>query len=56
MKYIINILAGILLITYISEAQLIYTDPEFPTMGQLITVYYNTSLDPGELKDFTGDL
>lgn len=46
----------IFLISYGSEAQLIYTEQKFPTMGQSITVYYNTSKDPGALKDYTGDL
>ncbi|MFO7852426.1 MAG: alpha-amylase family glycosyl hydrolase [Bacteroidota bacterium] len=37
-------------------AQIIETSPSIVTMGQPITVYYNSDEDTGELNNYTGDL
>jgi len=56
MKRILFLLTGIFLIASALSAQLISTEQAFPTMGQSITLYYNSSLETGSLKDYTGDL
>ncbi|MDT8401676.1 MAG: alpha-amylase family glycosyl hydrolase [Bacteroidales bacterium] len=38
------------------SAQIIETSPAIVTMGQPITVYFNSDEDPGELKNYTGDV
>lgn len=37
-------------------SQMVTTDPAVPTLGKTIRIYYDTSKDPGELNNFTGDL
>jgi len=53
-KYIWVLLLALL--TLILPAQIIETSPSILTMGQPITVYYNSDEDPGELHNYTGDL
>ncbi len=38
------------------NAQIIVTDPELPIADQPVTIYFDSSKDPGALKNFTGDL
>ncbi|NMC40373.1 MAG: Por secretion system protein, partial [Bacteroidales bacterium] len=35
---------------------MVTTDPAVPVMGKVIKIYYDTSKDPGELNNFTGDI
>lgn len=44
------------LMTVTLPAQIIETSPSIVTMGQPITVYYNSDEDTGELNNYTGDL
>ncbi len=37
-------------------AQVVITDPEFPTAQDAITLYFDASLGNQELKDYTGDI
>ena len=53
-KYILLLLTVILSATL--TAQVIETSPAIVTMGQAVTVYYNSDEDLGELNNFTGDL
>jgi len=53
-KYIWVLLLALLSITM--QAQIIETSPSIVTMGQPITVYYNSDEDAGELHNYTGDL
>ena len=44
-------------ITGTLSAQMVTTDPGFPTAGEEVRVYYNTSQDEGgELENYTGEL
>lgn len=38
------------------NAQIIVTDPELPIADQPVTIYFDSSKEPGALKNFTGDL
>ena len=35
---------------------MVYTDPAIPVMGKPIKIFYNTSKDPGDLHNYSGDL
>jgi glycosidase len=36
--------------------QMVYTDPAVPTNGRVIKIYYDSSKDNGDLKNYTGDI
>ena len=46
----------LILIPLLATAQIITSDPDLPTPGQAVTVYYNASLGTAGLEDFTGDV
>ncbi|HEN20937.1 MAG TPA: T9SS type A sorting domain-containing protein [Desulfobacteraceae bacterium] len=46
----------LLLVSIALQAQIIETSPSIVTLGQAITVYYNSDEDPGELNNYTGDV
>ena len=50
----------VLIIQLISWAvlhgQMVYTEPPLPVMGTPVQVFYDTSKDPGELKNYTEDI
>lgn len=50
------IVALLLLIPLLSNAQIITSDPDLPTPGQAVRVYYDATLGTGGLEDFTGDV
>ena len=52
------LVAIFLILVYIQAtfSQMVTTDPAVPTMGKLIKIYYDTSKDPGELHNYTGDI
>jgi len=37
-------------------SQMVTTDPAVPVTGQQISIYYDSSIDDGELHNYTGDL
>ncbi|RXQ96273.1 T9SS type A sorting domain-containing protein [Ancylomarina salipaludis] len=45
-----------LLISFISQAQIITTSPTFPTESNEVTITYDATLGTGGLKDYTGDV
>lgn len=45
-----------LALLYNTVGQMITTDPAVPSMGKAIKIYYDTSQDPGELNNYTGDI
>lgn len=45
-----------LLITFISQGQIITTSPAFPTESDEVTITYDAALGTGGLKDFTGEV
>lgn len=53
-KYIWALLLSVLTVTL--PAQIIETEPSIVTLGQPITVYFNSDEDTGELKNYTGDV
>jgi glycosidase len=56
MKHSILTLLAFLVFSLFSSGQMVTTDPAVPTMGKLIKIFYDTSKDPGELHNYTGDL
>jgi len=52
------ILTILIIITFslATQGQIVTTDPAVPTMGKLIKIFYDSSKDPGELHNYTGDL
>jgi hypothetical protein len=38
------------------EGQMVTTNPAVPTMGKLIKIFYDSSLDPGNLHNYTDDI
>ncbi|RKE02570.1 alpha-amylase family glycosyl hydrolase [Marinifilum flexuosum] len=45
-----------LLISFISQAQIITTSPAFPTESDEVTITFDATLGTGGLKDYTGDV
>jgi len=45
-----------ILIPLLSNAQIITSDPDLPTSGQALTIYYDATLGTAGLEDFTGDV
>jgi len=46
----------LILIPLLATAQIISSDPDLPTPGQAVTIYYDASLGTAGLEDFTGDV
>jgi len=46
----------LILVPLLATAQIITSDPDLPTPGQAITIYYDASLGTAGLEDFTGDV
>ncbi len=40
----------------LTSAQIITSDPDLPTSGQALTIYYDATQGTGGLEDFTGDV
>jgi len=40
----------------LAEAQIITTDPDLPTAGQAVTIYYDATQGTAGLEDYTGDV
>lgn len=45
-----------LLMSFISQAQIITTSPAFPTESDEVTITFDATLGTGGLKDYTGDV
>ncbi len=45
-----------LLIPLLCAAQIITSDPDLPTPGQMVTIYFDATLGTAGLEDFTGDV
>jgi len=57
MKRSALILLLVLLVpSFCTEAQIISSDPDLPTPGQAVIIYYDASLGTGGLEDFSGDV
>ena len=57
MKRFTQILLLVLLLpSFCTEAQIITSDPDLPTPGQAVTIYYDATLGTAGLEDFTGDV
>ena len=51
------LITSLALMTFLhAEGQMVTTDPAVPVLGKVIKIYYDTSKDPGELNNFTGDI
>mgnify|MGYP000165085870 CR=1 FL=1 len=56
MKRFLTSLFLFVVMLYGARGQMITTDPVVPTLGKTIKIYYDTSKDPGELNNYTGDI
>jgi len=50
------LLLVLLLPSFYTEAQIITSDPDLPTPGYAVTIYYDATLGTGGLEDFNGDV
>ena len=55
-KYIILTFLIVFALSLETKGQMVTTDPSVPTMGKLLKIFYNSSLDPGNLHNYTGDI
>jgi len=53
-KYVWSLLLSFLSLAI--TAQIIETSPAIVTKGQPVTIYFNSDEDPGEMKNYTGDV
>ena len=57
MKRFTQILLLVLLVhPFLTEAQILTSDPDLPTPGQAVTIYYDATQGTAGLEDFTGDV
>jgi len=57
MKRPAQIIVLVLLVhSFCTEAQIITSNPDLPTPGQAVTIYYDATLGTGGLEDFAGDV
>ncbi len=52
------LVSAIILIVFTGflKGQMVTTDPVVPVLGKTIRIFYDTSKDPGELNNYTGDI
>ena len=56
MKYLVLTFLLVFAFSQVTRGQMVTTSPAVPTMGKLIKIYYDSSLDPGNLHNYTGDI
>jgi glycosidase len=56
MRFLLSAISVFLIVSSSGLSQMITTDPAVVTTGKVIKIYYDSSKDPGELHNYSGDL